>query len=84
MKLVGNQAAIGALIAVGLVLGASADGVAVNTQSAMAYENLLTQTRESMTLLRHGFATALQTYSGRVLTTGLDLAGELAARVKQL
>ncbi len=84
MNSVGHQAAIGALIAVGLVLGASADGIAVNTRSAMAYGNLPTETRESMVVLRHGFVAAFQTSSKKVLTAGLDLAGEVAARLKQL
>jgi hypothetical protein len=86
MKFVGHQAAIGALIAVALVLGASAsaDGIAVNTQSAMIYGNQQSETRESMAVLRDGFAADFQTCSGKVLSAGLDLAGEIAARMKQM
>ena len=80
MKLVGNQAAIGALIAVGLVLGASAD---VSNRSAMAFGNSQTETRESMVILRQGFAAAFQASSEKVLSAGLDLAGDIAARLKQ-
>lgn len=85
MNLVNRQAAIGAFTAVALVLGAnaSADGNALNTRSAM-YGSLQAETREDMAVLRNSAASALRTCSNQILTEGLDLIGELAARLKQL